>query len=111
MDEFWIEKALKYIREHRAFNNVPVIQHGKDDESIISAELSVGLPARFIDVGRTEIGVCSVEPVSFVFDKDFPLKAPKIVLRDDFPRCFPHINPSEIKGSFSFGVGNLVEWV
>src|SRR3990172_8099641 len=97
MDEFWIEKALKYIREHRAFNNVPVIQHGKDDESIISAELSVGLPARFIDVGRTEIGVCSVEPVSFVFDKDFPLKAPKIVLRDDFPRCFPHINPSEIK--------------
>ena len=36
MDEFWIEKVLKYIREHRAFNNVPVIQHGKDDESIMA---------------------------------------------------------------------------
>ena len=95
MDEFWIEKALKYINEHRAFNNVSAIQHGNEDKSIINAELPVGLPAQFIGAGSTDIGVRSVEPVSFIFDNFFPFKAPKIVLRDDFPRCFPHINPSD----------------
>lgn len=33
------------------------------------------------------------EPVLFVFPKDFPYRAPKIYLRDDFNRNFPHINP------------------
>lgn len=94
MDEFWIKKVLKYIREHRAFNNVSEVQHKNEDVAIISAELSVGLPARFIHAGSTKIGVRSVEPIWFIFGKDFPLKAPKIILRDDFPRCFPHINPS-----------------
>lgn len=95
MDEFWIKKALKYIREHRAFSNVSEIQHGDEDVDIISAELSVGLPARYIDTGATELGVRSIEPVSFILGKDFPFKAPQIVLRDDFPRCFPHISPSK----------------
>lgn len=94
MDEFWIEKAHKYIVEHRAFNNVSEVRHVSEECAIISAELSVGLPARFIATGSTERGVRAVEPVSFVFGKNFPLKAPIIILRDDFPRCFPHINPS-----------------
>jgi len=95
MDNFWLRKAHQYIREHNSFRSVSEIQYEKEDGSaIISAELSVNLPGSFLDVGITTTGVRSTEPVCFIFCKDFPLEVPKIVLRDDFPRCFPHINPS-----------------
>lgn len=95
MDNFWLRKARQYIIEHNAFSGVSEIQHKEEDGStIISADLSVNLPGSFLDTGSTTTGVRSTEPVYFIFCKDFPLKVPKIVLRDDFPRCFPHINPS-----------------
>ena len=95
MDDFWLTKAHQYIKEHRAFSNVGEISFAADRQSAtISAEIVVGLPARFIDTGVTKSGVRSVEPVTFRFQKEFPLKAPAIVFRDDFPRSFPHINPN-----------------
>ena len=95
MDKNWIEEASKYIREHNAFKNISAIDFSDNhNEAIISATVTVNLPSKFIEKGITDIGVKSKEEVKFVFSKDFPLKAPKIVLRDDFPKCFPHINPS-----------------
>ena len=41
------------------------------------------------------MGVQTNEPVTFIFSNKFPFKAPIIKLRQDFPRCFPHINPNE----------------
>jgi tRNA A37 threonylcarbamoyladenosine dehydratase len=96
MDNFWLQKAHQYIKEHRAFSNVGDICLAADGLSaVICADISVGLPSRFVDAGVTETGIRSIEPVKFKFEKEFPLKAPKIILRDDFPRSFPHINPSK----------------
>ncbi len=109
MDDYWLERAHKYIREHRAFRNVGEICVGAAGSSTISAELFVGLPARFLDAGVTESGVRSVEPVKFAFSPEFPLKAPTVILRDDFPRSFPHINPSRKEVSPCIYEGDLSE--
>jgi len=96
MDDFWLQKAHQYINEHRAFSNVvDFCVVGDDLTAVVSADISVGLPARFVNTGVTESGVRSIEQVRFRFEEEFPLKAPKIILRDDFPRSFPHINPSQ----------------
>lgn len=96
MDRFWIEKAHKYIAEHNAFENVSDINFINNGESaIMSALVKVNLPSKFNKAGVTAIGVRRKENVHFIFPESFPLKAPVIKLRDDFPRCFPHINPSE----------------
>ena len=110
MDKFWIEKAYKYINEHNAFENVSEMQFSDDDKNAtISATVSVGLPSKFIKAKMTKIGVRSKEEVRFVFLETFPLNAPKILLRNDFPRCFPHINPSETKVNPCIYEGNLSE--
>ena len=96
MDRFWLEKAHKYISEHNAFDGVSDIKIDDEDSiATISTSVTVNLPSRFIKAGITEIGVKDREEVRFLFSRSFPLKAPTIQLRDDFPRCFPHINPSE----------------
>ena len=95
MDRFWLNKARKYIVGHNAFDNVSEITEvdtGK--KAIITATVSVNLPSKFISAGITDIGVRNKEYVEFVFPESFPLKAPVIYLRDDFPKSFPHINPS-----------------
>lgn len=96
MDRFWLEKAHKYISEHNAFADISEIKlNDADSVATISATVRVNLPGRFIQSGITNIGVKEKEEVIFHFTNDFPFKAPTIQLRDDFPRCFPHINPSE----------------
>ena len=94
MDEFWIKKAHQYIAEHRAFCDVSESPDQGENGFIIRAKAIVGLPAQFLEAEITDIGVRSIEPVIFSFSKDFPALAPKIILRTDFPRCFPHINPN-----------------
>ena len=110
MDKFWIEKARKYIREHNAYEELPEIEYS--DTSVnakINAIVNIGLPSKFLCAGITDIGVKSREEVSFIFDETFPLMAPGIFLRDDFPRCFPHINPSNKIVSPCIYEGNLSE--
>lgn len=98
MDRVWLEKAHKYISEHNAFVDISEVKlDDADSVATISATVKVNLPGRFIKAGITEIGVKEKEEVNFHFTSSFPLKAPTIQLRDDFPRCFPHINPSEEK--------------
>lgn len=110
MDKFWIEKARRYIEEHNAFESVSNITYSENPpNSTISAIVTVGLPSKFIKSGITNIGVKSKEEVQIVFDDQFPLRAPTIVLRNDFPRCFPHINPSESKVIPCIYEGNLSE--
>lgn len=96
MDEFWIEKAHQYISTHSAFSTVSDILYSDDLKMAeISAVVNVNLPSIYLENGITEIGVRNAEPVRFIFSERFPLEAPHILLRDDFPRVFPHINPSE----------------
>lgn len=92
MDKFWLNKARKYITGHNAFNDVSeILEANSGKKAIITATVSVNLPSKFI---KADIGVKDKEDVEFVFHDSFPLKAPNIYLRDDFPKSFPHINPS-----------------
>ena len=96
MDRFWLKKAHKYISEHNAFDNISEINSDATESvAVISANVRVNLPSKFIQAGITKKGVKEKEEVQFLFSNSFPLKAPIILLRDDFPRCFPHINPSK----------------
>lgn len=110
MDKFWLEKAKKYLEEHNAFEDVSDISY-VDSSSIalISANALVNLPSSFISKGITDLGVRNKEEILFIFTEQFPLVTPKILLRDDFPRCFPHINPSYEKVSPCIYEGNLSE--
>jgi proteasome lid subunit RPN8/RPN11 len=92
-NNYWLHQARKYISEHRAFSCVSEIVQ-ETEENIITAEVTINLPSKFIECGVTDKGVKNKEKIKFVFPKDFPLVSPKIVLRDDFSRNFPHINPS-----------------
>jgi integrative and conjugative element protein (TIGR02256 family) len=97
MDKFWIEKAHRYISTHSAFSEVSDIEYSEDKKTaVVSAVVNVNLPAVFIEEGITDIGVKNNELVRFKFSENFPFKAPHILLRDDFPRGFPHINPSTV---------------
>lgn len=98
MDNFWLEKARKYIVEHNAFTDVSAISM-QDTSAIIKASVQVSLPSKFITEGVTPFGVKNKEQVQFVFYEQFPLVAPTILLRDDFPRNFPHITPSNFQVS------------
>lgn len=96
MDKFWLEEAKRYIQEHNSFVDVSDVSILDDSNGAsISAVALVNMPSTFIDEGETDIGVRAKEDVQFVFPEQFPLVAPVILLRDDFPRCFPHINPSK----------------
>jgi hypothetical protein len=93
MVEDWFQKAHRYIASHRAFSEVSEVL-GAQGEREIQAIAHIELPSRFSRSSQTDLGVRSREPVRFVFPSNFPLVAPRIFLREDFPRVFPHINPS-----------------
>lgn len=110
MDKFWIEKAKGYIATHSAFSRVSSIQYSEDQKTaVVSAVTSINLPAIYIDRGVTDFGVRNSEPVWFIFSDQFPLEAPQIRLRNDFPRAFPHIDPSTEEVSPCIYAGSLSE--
>jgi len=53
----------------------------------------VPLPSKATETGISSTGVRQLEPVLIVFPENYPYKAPRFLLRKDFPRAFPHINP------------------
>lgn len=96
--KYWVEKAHQYIKTHCSFSNISDIMYSDDlKTATISACVNVNLPSIYIEKGITDSGVRNVELVQFVFPEQFPLEAPDIFLRDDFPRAFPHINPNRVK--------------
>lgn len=77
----------------------------KTHQSVASAEFVGPLVAKLVirvqlaqdDIlkGVSFTGVRSLEEVTLIFDEDYPCSAVSLRLRSDFPRDFPHINPSE----------------
>ena len=59
----------------------------------IKFNMNVSLPSRSNKKGVSETGVKSQEPVIFRFPSTYPFQAPTILLRPDFNRYLPHINP------------------
>lgn len=89
----WVQKAFVQANEHPSISSVtkPETINGM---YYFTAIFQVSLPGKYDSIGQTPFGVRKEEPVTFRFPKDYPIKAPILVLRDDFSRNHPHINPS-----------------
>lgn len=107
--DYWIEKAYNYADVHPSVRSVTKPELGEDGLYRFIAEFLINLPGRYDLIGKTDKGIMKVEPVLFVFADTFPYRAPKIFLRDDFNREFPHINPSIKCVSPCIYEGNLDE--
>lgn len=87
-----IADALHQLQRHRGLSRVGEPRaSGKSTQ--IDVDVAVQLPNRSRRNGVSETGVRSVETCVLVFDSDWPLSAPKVFLRADFPLNLPHINP------------------
>lgn len=66
----------------------------KGEERVITSVFIVDMPSRAKAQGQSVTGVKTRESVSFHLPDHFPYEAPIIKFRRDFPRNFPHLNPS-----------------
>ena len=89
-----IRRHLDLIQQHPRVLEVGT-PFWRDDEQCFAviAEFDIQLPSRRRAAGMSRSGVRAVEPVTLVFPASYPLHAPKIYLRSDFPRTFAHIQP------------------
>jgi integrative and conjugative element protein (TIGR02256 family) len=84
--------ALDQLRSHKAVGNLGVVARS-DQGLTVEADVSVSLPSRAVRLGQSSTGVRAVERCTFPFTAEWPLRAPRIKLRRDFPVDLPHINP------------------
>ena len=66
-----------------------------DMSDVLSVDISVNLLQAEVDKGISKSGVRALENVHVSFPQAYPFEAPVFKLREDFPRGFPHINPSK----------------
>jgi len=84
--------AFDQLRSHQAVSNLQVVARS-DCLLTVEADVAVSLPSRAVRIGQSSTGVRAVERCTFPFTDGWPLRAPRIKLRPDFPVHFPHINP------------------
>jgi len=76
---------------------------------VLKLNVNTHLPQDFEAKGVSNHGVMAIELVRLVFSDRYPFVAPRVVLRDDFPRSFPHIYPSSDVVSPCIYEGSLTE--
>ena len=81
----------------------------KGAHDVLELNVDTHLPQDFEAKGVSNHGVMAIEPVRLVFSDRYPFVAPRVVLRDDFPRSFPHIYPSSDVVSPCIYEGSLTE--
>ena len=84
--------AFEQLRNHKAVSNLTLVARN-DQFLTVEADVAVSLPSRAVRIGQSLTGVRAVERCTFPFTAEWPLRAPRIRLRPDFPVNFPHINP------------------
>lgn len=90
---YLITFARKFAEEHKSV--AKIYDNYINDKNLIcfDIDVKVNLPSIHKAKSQTDKGVKSIEKVTLEFPQEFPYKAPKVYLRDDFNRNFPHINP------------------
>jgi len=83
--------ALRELAGHQAVRS-RIEVHEREGRTVAVFDVEVSLPNR-VENDLSSTGVRRLEPVFLVFPADFPLKAPTVRLRPDFPSNFAHINP------------------
>jgi hypothetical protein len=87
-----IVDAIHQLKRHRGL--VRVGGPAASGEAIlIEVDVEVALPSRCRPSGISATGVRAIETCWLVFGKGWPLSAPGVLLRKDFPLTLPHINP------------------
>ncbi len=90
--------AHKIILSHPCINKSAALPESRPDGGFkIEFNMQVSLPSRALEKRVTQTGVRAVEPITFVFPPAYPYRAPCVLLRPDFNRCLPHINPVPIE--------------
>lgn len=86
--------AVAVLQRHLAVKTVghPVPVDGGVE---VLVTISVSLPSRFEADGVSPNGIRADEPAWFVFPPTWPMRAPRLWLREDFPLELPHINPHQ----------------
>lgn len=85
------QDAIMQLQRHHGLQICKVTEN--DATCIVDVNINVPLPSRAKVNGKSVTGVLAVEPCVICFTEDWPLKAPSIKLRKDFPLNLPHINP------------------
>lgn len=88
------DDAIEQLRRHRGITRVgaPEFVEGGHGRWWVEIDIPVELPNRAQAAGISATGVKAVETCTLVF-WSWPLRAPRPLLRHDFPRDLPHINP------------------
>jgi len=92
-NDYLIKFARKFAKEHKSVINIYDNYTNDEDLICFDIDIKVNLPSSYKANSKTDKGVRNIEKVILEFPKEFPYKAPKVYLRDDFNRNFPHINP------------------
>lgn len=90
MDERLREETIARLKTHSSVASAEFV-----DSLVAKVVVRVQLAQDDVLKGVSFTGVRSQEEVTFVFDEDYPCSTISLRLRSDFPRGFPHINPSE----------------
>lgn len=89
-----VSRALRQAQAHPSVVSVEVVSQ-TEDLTVAKVTIRTELPAAWRAKGESPFGVRKLETVTFGFSPIFPLSAPAILLRSDFPRFHPHINPGD----------------
>ena len=89
-----IPNAIRLINEHREVEYVGINPPANPAGFVaISIAVRPSLPRQWCALGESPNGIRVREPVTMLCPPTFPLTAPTILLRQDFPRHFPHMYP------------------
>ena len=93
-----IARAVLQIRTHPAIVGVTPLPTRRDSgDTDVQVSFRVNLPTAWLPAGQSPSGVKAIEQVVFRFSHAYPFKAPTILLRHDFNRALPHIQPGSAK--------------
>lgn len=89
-----VRRALRFLEAHPSVARVTASRVEGSDATVAVVDIRTELANGWRSAGASPSGVRAVEPVSFVFTAAYPLGAPRILLRRDFNRSHPHIQPA-----------------
>jgi hypothetical protein len=89
-----VRRALRFLESHPSVVRVTTHRIEGSGATVAVVDIRTELANAWRAVGVSPSGVRAVEPVSFVFSAAYPLGAPRILLRRDFNRSHPHIQPA-----------------
>ena len=94
-----IRRSLALITHHPAISAAGIPSSDKTTGAVIvDVTFAVNLPNRWRVAGHSPSGVRGSEIVQFQFPSDFPLLPPAMLLRPDFGRRLPHLQPWTMDG-------------